>query len=307
MKVCPNKRFTKNFLAANLVEKLQGVRVTSSSQGDPAPRKCEKHQNALTLFCAADQRLPCNLCRPSKAHRNCDVSLVQELTEEFSELLDVISRPIPDLGKHIVMNPHPRWDLLTGPHQLIAWKRMLDIINPGPANLYFDPKSAHVSLRFNRDYTLVEWSRSATPDLEAAPGDPGRFDLFPAVLASARFSSGRRYWEVDVTDSVSWHLGVTCVHSPRQGCVKLTPAHGYWSICRLLDYWENGEQRRPLSVDTELAKVGVYLDFEAGQLSFYDANCMALLCSFDVTFRSPVVPFFSPCMGVDSTLRLCHY
>ncbi|XP_072404818.1 nuclear factor 7, ovary-like isoform X2 [Chiloscyllium punctatum] len=255
MKVCPNKRFTKNFLAANLVEKLQGVRVTSSSQGDPAPRKCEKHQNALTLFCAADQRLPCNLCRPSKAHRNCDVSLVQELTEEFSELLDVISRPIPDLGKHIVMNPHPRWDLLTGPHQLIAWKRMLDIINPGPANLYFDPKSAHVSLRFNRDYTLVEWSRSATPDLEAAPGDPGRFDLFPAVLASARFSSGRRYWEVDVTDSVSWHLGVTCVHSPRQGCVKLTPAHGYWSICRLLDYWENGEQRRPLSVDTELAKM----------------------------------------------------
>eukprot|EP00061_Rhincodon_typus_P002942 g18867.t1 len=171
--------------------------------------------------------------------------------------------------------------------------------NVGPENLYFNPKSAHPSLRFNGDYTLVESSQSQTPDLEAVPDDPEQFDCFPAVLASTHFSSGRRYWEVDVGDAVSWHLGVTCVHSPRQGYVKLAPAHGYWSICRLLDYWENGERRRPLAVDTELSKVGIYLDFEAGQLSFYDANCMALLCTFNVAFQSPVVPFFSPSRGAD--------
>ncbi|XP_067832130.1 zinc-binding protein A33-like [Heptranchias perlo] len=375
----PNKNFTKNFLAANLVEKLQEIKSASNSHGRSVPKRCEKHQKPMTVYCRTDHKILCNLCRLSRAHRSCDVLLAHELTEEFpkrkkelkarirkefaklieflieereiflvqldveeqaameeveagrmdlgativeleqsiadiqsklnrsvplEEMLDSISRPIPRLEKSTMAKLNPRWELFTGPLQFIAWKRMLDIVNPGLVNLYFNPVTAHPNLKFNGDCTAVESSSSRAA---ATPDSPERFNRFQAVLASAHFTSGRCYWEVYVGDCVAWYLGVTCVHSTRKGYVKLAPTNGYWSICRLLDYWANNERRRPLAVDSDPSKVGVYLDFDGGQVSFYDASCMTLLCTFKTTFRCPVVPFFSPSREVGGVLKLCHF
>ncbi|XP_062888362.1 zinc-binding protein A33-like [Mobula hypostoma] len=373
-----SKNFTKNFLAANLVERLQESKSVSHSPGNLGPKQCKKHQKPMTLYCATDQTILCNVCRLSEAHRTCDILLVHELTEEFlkrrkelkekiekdfakmmeflieereiflvqleeeeqvalketeagemdltativeleksitniqsklsqsvslEEMLDTISQPIPQLEKLARQKLYARWDLFTGPLQLIAWKRMQDFISPGPENLYFNPLTAHPSLRFNRDCTMVEssGSRGQTSD------DPKRFSSFHGVLATTHFKSGRHYWEVEVGDSQAWYLGVTCIHSARKGYIKLAPSNGYWSICRLLDYWMNNKRRQPLEVTSKLSRVGVYLDFEAGQVSFYDACCMDLLCTFRTNFRCPVAPFFSPSRGVESILKLCHF
>ncbi|XP_051901661.1 E3 ubiquitin-protein ligase TRIM47 [Pristis pectinata] len=373
-----SKNFTKNFLAANLVERLQESKSASRSPGNSGPKQCKKHQKPMTMYCATDQKILCDICRLSKAHRTCDILLVHELTEEFlkrrkelkakieeefaklieflieereiflvqleeeeqaalkemeagevdlvativeleksiadiqnklsqsvslEEMLDTISQPIPQLEKPANVKLNPRWELFTGPLQFIAWKRMQDVISPGPENLFFDLLTAHPSLRFNSDYTTVESSGSRGQPSD----DPERFSSFHGVLATAHFKSGRRYWEVEVGDSLAWYLGVTCVHSARKGYIKLAPSNGYWSICRLLDYWVNEEQRRPLEVTAKLSRVGIYLDFEAGQVSFYDACCMDLLCTFRTTFRCPVAPFFSPSRGVSSILKLCHF
>ncbi|XP_032871764.1 nuclear factor 7, ovary-like, partial [Amblyraja radiata] len=376
----PAQSFTKNFLAANLVERLREAKTVPRTPSVAWPRQCREHDKPLTIYCATDQQLICDLCRTSKAHRSCDILLVQELTDEYpqkkrrkelkekiekefakmieflieqremllmqleeeekvalaemeagemdlaativeleksiayiqsklrksvslEEMLDTISQPIPRLGKTTLMKLNPRWETFTGPLQLIVWKRMQDIINPVPENLRFNMASAHPNLRFNSDCTSVESSSSRGP----AADNPKRFGSFHAVLATARFSSGRHYWEVEVGASPAWYLGLTCVHSARKGYVKLRPSKGYWSICKLLLYLMNNERQRPLHVASALSRVGVYLDFEAGLVSFYDACGMALLCTFSTAFRCPVVPFFSPSRGVDSILKLRHF
>ncbi|XP_055522032.1 LOW QUALITY PROTEIN: nuclear factor 7, ovary-like [Leucoraja erinacea] len=375
----PAQSFTKNFLAANLVERLREAKPVPRTPSVAWPRQCREHDKPLTVYCATDQQLICDLCRTSKAHRSCDILLVQELTEEYpkkrrkelkekiekefaklieflieqremllmqleeeekvalaemeagemdlaativeleksiayiqsklrksvslEEMLDTISQPIPRLGKTTLMKLNPRWETFTGPLQLIVWKRMQDVISPVPENLRFNTASAHPNLRFNGDCTSVESSSSRGP----AADNPKRFGSFHAVLATARFSSGRHYWEVEVGSSPAWYLGLTCVHSARKGYVKLRPSKGYWSICKLLLYLMNNERQRPLHVASALSRVGVYLDFEAGLVSFYDACGMALLCTFSTAFRCPVVPFFSPSRGVDSILKLRHF
>uniref|UniRef100_UPI00398E463D zinc-binding protein A33-like n=1 Tax=Pristiophorus japonicus TaxID=55135 RepID=UPI00398E463D len=373
----PNKNLTKNFLAANLVEKLQEMKAVSKSHSRPAQKLCERHQNPMSMYCVTDQKILCDFCQLSRAHRTCDVLLVHELIEEFpkrkrelqakigqefselieflieeremfllrldeleqvateeagqvdlgttiveleqsiaeiqsklkqsvplEEMLDSISRPIPELEKASIAMLNPRGELFTGPFQFIAWKRMLDVVSPGPENLHFDPLTAHPSLRFNRDYTAVGFSGSGAA---VTPDGPQRYARFRAVLAGARFAAGRRYWEVEVGEALAWHLGVTCVNSARGGYVRLAPAHGYWSVSRLLDYWVNDDRRRPLDLASEPTRVGVYLDFEGGQVSFYDACCMVLLCTFRTSFHSPVVPFFSPSRDAGKFLKLCHF
>ncbi|XP_069796357.1 nuclear factor 7, ovary-like isoform X2 [Narcine bancroftii] len=376
--IFPVKSFTKNFLAANLVERLLDSKSVTRTPGDSHPKQCKRHRKPVTLHCATDKKILCDVCRLSKAHRTCDVLLVHELTEEFlrrkelkarivgefaklieflieeregllaeleeeesvaleevaagqvdlattvlelersishlqnklshpvslKEMLDTISQPIPQLEKSPVSQLNPRWEHFTGPLQFITWRRMQDIINPGPENLYFNPLSAHPNLRFNSDLTTVESSGTRGPP----PADSTeRFTSFHAVLANACYGSGRRYWEVEVGSSLAWYLGVTCVHSSRKGYIRLAPSNGYWSICRLLEYWINGERRCKLHVTSELSRVGVYLDVEGGRLSFYDTCSMDLLCTFHTTFQSPVCPFFSPSRDTDSVLKLCHF
>ncbi|XP_078496924.1 E3 ubiquitin-protein ligase TRIM39-like [Lissotriton helveticus] len=43
---------------------------------------CEKHNQALLLFCAEDQRMICLVCRESKDHRNHLASPIEEVAEE---------------------------------------------------------------------------------------------------------------------------------------------------------------------------------------------------------------------------------
>ncbi|XP_078061811.1 E3 ubiquitin-protein ligase TRIM7-like [Mustelus asterias] len=78
-----SKSVTKNFLAANLVEKLHEAKSPPGSQNRSAKRQCEKHQKPFTLYCATDHQILCDACRLSKAHRNCSILFLQDMSSEF--------------------------------------------------------------------------------------------------------------------------------------------------------------------------------------------------------------------------------
>uniref|UniRef100_A0A8C4Z6A2 Zgc:194990 n=1 Tax=Gadus morhua TaxID=8049 RepID=A0A8C4Z6A2_GADMO len=127
-----------------------------------------------------------------------------------------------------------------------------------------------------------------------APCCARRFDGWRCAAARRGYASGRRYWEVEVGDR-DWRLGVAKARAPRRGYRALNADSGYLTL-RL----ERGSELKALTVPaTPLApglapprRVGVYLDYEQGQLSFYDAQRRAHLYTYNERFTEELTPVF---------------
>ncbi|KAJ4944535.1 hypothetical protein JOQ06_013078 [Pogonophryne albipinna] len=112
------------------------------------------------------------------------------------------------------------------------------------------------------------------------------------------FSSGRFYFEVQVKGKTEWDLGVARESINRKEEIPLSPEEGYWSI-----WLRDGNEYRAsddppvlLSLKSQPQKVGVFVDYEEGLVSFYDVDAAALIYSFTgCSFNGKLYPYFSPC------------
>ncbi|XP_076027818.1 E3 ubiquitin-protein ligase TRIM21-like [Genypterus blacodes] len=163
-----------------------------------------------------------------------------------------------------------------------------------------DPDTAHPELILSDDGKQVHDSdvRQNLPD------NPQRFDVWPYVLGKQSFSSGRFYFEVQVTGKTQWTLGVTRETSERKGSIRLSPEEGYWTVGLMSedpfyacdDYDDDDDDDDvPLSLKSRPEKMGVFVNYEEGLVSFYDVDAAALIFSFTgCSFTHKLLPFFSP-------------
>ncbi|XP_071059496.1 E3 ubiquitin-protein ligase TRIM21-like [Pseudochaenichthys georgianus] len=157
-----------------------------------------------------------------------------------------------------------------------------------------DPDTAHPNLILSDDGKQVN-DGDVWKDL---PNNPERFDTCPCVLAEQSFSSGRFYYEVQVKGKTDWDLGVARESINRKGNIPASPQKGYWLIV-LRNENEYKALAGPgvrLSLKSQPQKVGVFVDYEEGLVSFYDVDAAALIYSFTgCCFKEKLYPFFSPC------------
>ncbi|XP_060782314.1 E3 ubiquitin-protein ligase TRIM39-like [Neoarius graeffei] len=129
------------------------------------------------------------------------------------------------------------------------------------------------------------------------PDNPERFDICVSVLGKEGFSSGRFYYEVQVRGKTKWDLGVTRESINRKGEITASPEDGYWSV-RLrneTEYEALDSPRVSLSLKQAPQKVGVFVDYEEGLISFYDTDAKSHIYSFTgQTFTEKLYPLFSP-------------
>ncbi|XP_063781343.1 E3 ubiquitin-protein ligase TRIM11-like [Pseudophryne corroboree] len=104
------------------------------------------------------------------------------------------------------------------------------------------------------------------------PVTPERFQSYPQVISSRRFSSGRHYWEVDVSKSVVWMVGMCYPSIDRIGDQSLIGCNNKsWCVYRCNNQYSviHDSTEIQLPDNTPCDRVRVYLDYGAGQLSFY--------------------------------------
>ncbi|XP_058251881.1 erythroid membrane-associated protein-like [Hemibagrus wyckioides] len=156
-----------------------------------------------------------------------------------------------------------------------------------------DPDTANSKLLLSDDQKQVshEGKRQILPD------NPERFDRFPSVLGKEGFSSGRFYYEVLVSGKTKWMLGVAQESITRKGSVTACPENGYWTVClRNKTKYEACESPHVrLSLKQAPQKIGVFVDYEKGLVSFYDVDAMSHIYSFTgQCFTDKLYPIFCP-------------
>ncbi|XP_069738072.1 E3 ubiquitin-protein ligase TRIM39-like [Phaenicophaeus curvirostris] len=81
----PRRTLRPNRELAKIIEVAKRLSLRATKEGAGRGRLCEKHGEALKLFCEEDQAPICLVCRESQAHRVHPVVPVEEAAEELKE------------------------------------------------------------------------------------------------------------------------------------------------------------------------------------------------------------------------------
>ncbi|XP_072893037.1 zinc-binding protein A33-like [Hemitrygon akajei] len=165
-----------------------------------------------------------------------------------------------------------------------------------------DVETAHPGLEVSEDRKSVRY----TGTRRNLPDTGKRFTDRACVLGSEGFTSGRHYWEVEVTGNRGWGLGVAAESVERKGRVTESPETGFWTISRLDDVmWVYISPLSRLPADPIPGRVGVYLSYESGTVSFYNAETKSHLHTFTGNkFTEKLYPFFWT-IYKNEWLRIC--
>ncbi|KAM4741998.1 E3 ubiquitin-protein ligase TRIM21-like [Anableps anableps] len=139
-----------------------------------------------------------------------------------------------------------------------------------------DPNTAHPALVVSQDRKRVRHGGCK----RNVPDNSSRFDSLHYILGNEGFSSGRIYYEVALTGQTTWEVGVTRETISRKGLnLSLTPENGCWTLgC----YWGRcqANSNPPVILPKKPEKVGIFVDYDQRQVSFYDVDDRTLIYSF---------------------------
>ncbi|XP_030043134.1 E3 ubiquitin-protein ligase TRIM39 [Microcaecilia unicolor] len=205
--------------------------------------------------------------------------------------------------------------------QNIALNNIKKKLKVSEVSLSLDPQTVNPYLFLSGDQKIVSWGNTE----QALQMNPKRFDDYPCVLGSEGFTSGKHYWVVQVNKGINWSMGVanmsvsrkldkrtnqpyfvqtydgfrTILHesipikrAPQKGDMEESPERGIWA----LEHWKGQYQAlsnpvTPLSL-IKPQILGMYLDYDGGELSFYNADTEEHIYTFTASFTERIFPYF---------------
>ncbi|XP_069808253.1 E3 ubiquitin/ISG15 ligase TRIM25-like [Dendropsophus ebraccatus] len=164
----------------------------------------------------------------------------------------------------------------------------IKIYREGPAYILLDVNTADINLLISDDLKTA----TGTEEEQNRPETAERFQDYSQVMSSRRFSSGRHYWDVEISRSEEWSVGMCYPSIERRGDQSyIGDNNKSWCMGRGNNQYsvihDSEEIQLPYSFYSN--KVRICLDYEAGQLSFYEL-CYTIrhLHTFTTTFTEPL-------------------
>ncbi|XP_029970628.1 nuclear factor 7, brain-like [Salarias fasciatus] len=167
-----------------------------------------------------------------------------------------------------------------------VWSKMKDLVHFTP--LILDPNTASAWLHLSDDLTSVRCGDTQ----QQLPDNPERFTKYRDVLGSEGFSSGKHSWEVEVGDLPVWFIGLAKESVDRKGKVFPTPKDGFWCLWHFDEKFQNGHGE-PVIVKESLQRIRVQLDYDRGEVSFYDSGDLSHIYTYNDTFTEKLFPSFN--------------
>nr|BAM36383.1 zinc-binding protein A33-like [Oplegnathus fasciatus] len=185
----------------------------------------------------------------------------------------LVSGALIDVAKHL------------GNLSFRVWEKMKDKVHFSPVIL--DPNTAHPRLHLSDDLTSVRQGDTN----EQLPDNPERHTKYANVLGSEGFSSGKHSWEVEVGDHPHWNLGLAKESVDRKGECSASPEYGFWCVTHRSGKYTNG-LGETVTVKKSLQRIRVQLDYDRGEVSFYDPEDMTHIYTHRDTFTEKLFPYF---------------
>uniref|UniRef100_A0A673GSW6 E3 ubiquitin-protein ligase TRIM39-like n=1 Tax=Sinocyclocheilus rhinocerous TaxID=307959 RepID=A0A673GSW6_9TELE len=280
-----------------------------------------KHERPLELFCRDDQT--CNQLLQTQTDVQQMIQNRMKKIQEIQHSVELRKRNTEE-EKSASENVNCMYSTLCShPHT----KNWTEISIDSDVNVYSmhraltQLKKTHETLNEKLCQTGLDWAQkfavdvTLDPDTAASylilsddgkqvsdgdieqdvPENPKRFDDC-CVLAKEGFRSGRFYYEVQVEGKSDWNLGVVRESINRKGEISPSPENGFWLLGEVTEnlYLVSDNPFVTFFLETP-EKVGVFVDYEEGLVSFYDVESSSHIYSFTgQTFTDKLYPYFGP-------------
>ncbi|XP_077123000.1 E3 ubiquitin/ISG15 ligase TRIM25-like [Ranitomeya variabilis] len=174
----------------------------------------------------------------------------------------------------------------------------------GPADIVLDVNTAANNLLISDDLKTATWTLITQNFAETEK----RFQSYSQVMSNNEFSCGRHYWDVEISGSQCWRVGMCYPSIDRCGPQSfigdnnkswcLYGGLAYNNQCSVKYYGKTFQLPHQISSD----RFRIYLDYEAGQLSFYElCDPIRHLHTFTAAFSEPlhaVLCVFGGCLDI---------
>ncbi|KAL6109809.1 uncharacterized protein ACO6RY_12863 [Pungitius sinensis] len=202
-----------------------------------------------------------------------------EWTREEPRLTD---HSLLNMGKHV------------GALGFKIWKSMQDHVKSNPVVLNPNTASPWLSLSADLSSVMESSERLVVPD------NPERFDPCVFVLGAEGYISGKHRWDVIVGENPKWIVGVCKESVPRKRKFTVSTSRGVWALGLSKGvYTVSTPERTELPVQQRPERIRVKLDFDKGEVSFWDGGTTKHLATLKHKFDERIFPIVGP--GLYST------
>ncbi|XP_026154727.1 probable E3 ubiquitin-protein ligase TRIML1 [Mastacembelus armatus] len=287
---------------AELMDVMEMSKSAAEHQANAMIRQLEleveelrMRETALSQLSQSDDHMHCvktfpTFLNPPPAKDWTGVSLNSELgTETVYRSLTALLESFQDELKNIAETGFPVSVMDLSP---VRTQPRMKRVQEYALDVTLDSNTAHPRLILSVDMKSVRCGDRH----QMLPANPERFDKVICVLGREAISSGRHYWEVEVSGKTDWDLGVARQSVSRKGKIEATPSNGYWflSLRDKNKYTFPTESSKDVYLNLHPHKIGIFVDFEKGQVSFYNVEAKIHIYTFNDTFTECIYPFFSP-------------
>ncbi|XP_029307675.1 zinc-binding protein A33-like [Cottoperca gobio] len=218
----------------------------------------------------------------------------------LKEIQDLVKRSQVSFVPPAQVDTEVRSGQFVGPIQYRIWKHMKSCLYPNITPMTIDPDTAHPNLSLSQSCTSVWFEEDK--NTKDCPANPQRFRYYYCVLGHQSFTTGRHYWEVEVGRKTAWKLGVARGDVPRGEMDATGTSRGIWTLALKSGSVLACTDPEPTKVNVSvgLVRIGMFLDCEKEEVSFYNAVTMAPIYTFSMgTVEVPLLPFYNPCDADD--------
>ncbi|XP_069619346.1 E3 ubiquitin/ISG15 ligase TRIM25-like [Ranitomeya imitator] len=157
-----------------------------------------------------------------------------------------------------------------------------------PADILLDVTTAGNNVLISDDLKTATWTR----ENQKRPETAERFLGYSQVMSRRGFTLGRHYWDVEISRSGWWRVGMCYPSIDRSGDQSLIGRNNKsWSLRKYNNQYSVRHDSKVIRLPDKISsdRFRICLDYGAGQLSFYElCDPIRHLHTFTATFSEPL-------------------